>query len=298
MTIAASKPVLAALSCLAAISIMGASCSGQPASGPDDRETLDGVRATVVQQRIDEGTRRIAIQVGTGPDTSLHVRGVQLRSWAFQPVPPTAKDTVFAGGQTIDLTTRYGEPRCSDDDPPGGSLAILAVQGPDGPRTIEVPVSGSGVELIRRLHGSECSAAALQDAAPVSYAEPFARARSGGEQALVGALELRRPATGGSGAPVVVNSLSGSVLFDLEPLEQPGSGLVTRLAPSDDQLALPVRIAPRGRCDQHARSQSTQTFLFSVFVRVGSAAEHREILVPSPALQRQALALLDDVCPT
>ncbi len=51
-----------------------------------------------------------------------------------------------------------------------------------------------------------------------------------------------------------------------------------------------------GRCDEHARSQSTQTFTFSVFVHVGSSAQHREILVPPPVLQRQALALLDDVC--
>jgi len=270
------------------------SCSEDAVPRPAARD-IEGLSVTVVQQRIDEGTRRIGIRVGTGPDMSLHVRGVQLESPAFEPVPTTDKDTEFTPRQSIDLTTTYGDPRCGEN-PVEGLAANVVVQDRDGERTVEVPVTGSGIGLVRRLHTSECASQALRRAAPVSYAGKFSRDAVAGVQVLIGALELRRPVAGGSRAVVVVDSLAGSVLFDFAVLRQPAPGPVARLEPSSDRLRLPVLIGSNGRCDQHARSQSTQTFLFSAYVRVDGSAQHREILVPPPALQRQALALLDDVC--
>ena len=130
------------------------SCSKDHVPRPAARDIELSV--TVVQQRIDEGTRRIGIRVGTGPGMSVHVRGVQLESPAFEPVPTTDKDTEFAPRQSIDLTTTYGDPRCGED-PGEGLAAIVIVQDRDGERTVEVPVTGSGIGLVRRLHASELS---------------------------------------------------------------------------------------------------------------------------------------------
>lgn len=268
-----------------------------PEADAGDGDGLTGVRATVVQQRIDEGTRHIAIEISTDAKTSLHVVGVQLISAGFQPLPLTSKDTTFAPGQVIDLTTDYGDPRCDHGhDPTDGLSALLTVEdAPGGTRTYEVPVTGTGVGLIRRLHAAECAELRLRQATAVSYSE-FKRARVDGDQVLAGALEFDRPDQGGSGEPVVIDSMSGTVLFQFRPLSDTTSGPVARLTRSAERFRLPVVIASSGRCDQHARSQSTQTFLFSVYLRVGSADVHREILVPPTGLQRQALALLDDVC--
>lgn len=264
--------------------------------GRGGRDELNGVRVTVVQQRIDEGTRRIAIQVSTDAETSLQVVGVQLKSAGFQLIPATSKDTMFPPGRVIDLTTVYGKPLCGGVDPTKRLSAVLTVDDSAGSTsTYEVPVTGEGVGLIRRLHDAECAQFRLRQAASVSYTD-FTRARVAGDEVLAGALELERPDKGGSGEVIIIDSLSGSVLFDFRPVAGTKPGFVARLATSAERLRLPVLIGSSGRCDQHARSQSTQTFLFSAYVRVGSGTEHREIMIPSAPLQRQALALLDDVC--
>lgn len=280
------------------VSSTSSASSARPSSTGDggESEELVGVRATVVQQRIDEGTRRIGIQISVDAKTSLHVVGVQLRSAGFRPVLATGKDSMFAPGRVIDLVTTYGRALCEGQDPTEGLSAALTVEESAGStRTYEVPVTGDGVGLVRRLHAAACAKLSLQQAASVAYT-PFRRARVDGEEVLAGALEFERPDDADPGEVVTVDSLSGSVLFDFHPLRRTEPGFVARLETSTERLRLPVVIGSSGRCDQHARSQSTQTFLFSVYARVGSAVEHREIMIPPPLLQRQALALLDDVC--
>jgi len=225
----------------------------------------------------------------------VHVVGVQLDSPGFRPVPVTAKDTDFAPAQTIDLTTTFGAARGAGVDPTYGLSVRLWVETAGGPATLQVPVTGTGVGLIRRLHDSACAAQQLRMAASVSYGATFARSVVGGEAVLVGDVVLRRP-DGGSGDPVVVESLDGSVLFEVAPLRDGRTGPVAALSPTRERVRVPVSIGSRGRCDQHARSQSTQTHLFSVFVRVGAESLHREIIAPPPWLKRASLALLDDVC--
>ncbi len=266
-----------------------------PREGDADGNALSGVRASVVQQRIDEGTRHIAIEISVDAHTSLHVVAVQLRSAGFRPVAATSKDTSFAPRQVIDLSTVYGRPLC-DEDPTADLSAVLTVEESSGSdATYEVPVTGGGVGLIRRLHAAECAQLRLRQAASLSYGD-FGRDRVDGVEVLAGALELERPDHGGSGDVVLIKSLSGSVLFEFRPVAKTAPRYVARLARDADRLRLPVVIASNDRCDPHARSQSTQTFLFSVYVRVGSAAEYRQILVPPRQLQRQSLAFLDDVC--
>lgn len=297
--------------CIAALltvclAVLGGGCSSDtPSSTSDtpgksgnssDRPWTSGVRASVVQQRIDEGTRRIGVEVAVDQTTSLYVVGVQLRSAGFETLPTTAKDTAFAPGQVIDLTTLYGKPLCDGADPTRGLSAVLTIENSTGrQRTLKVPVTARGVGLVRRLHEGECATVRLRQAASISYTA-FTRANIDGDEVLAGALELERPTNGGSGELVLVDSLSGSVLFDFLPTAEGTPRYVARLVPGAERLRLPVLIGSNGRCDQHARSQSTQTFLFSAYVRVGSAVEHREIVVPPRRLQRQALALLDDVC--
>ncbi|MBA2445734.1 MAG: hypothetical protein H0V49_10430 [Nocardioidaceae bacterium] len=271
-----------------------ASFSSDSEGGRDGAEFRD-VRANIVQQRIDEGTRRIGMRVSAAK-TSLHVVGVQLRSAGFQTLPATSKDTLIAPGRVIDLSTTYGAARCEGEDPAEGLSAVLTlVDSAGSSRAIEVPVTGHGVGLIRRLHDAECAHRQLSQAASISYSD-FTRDRIDGEEVLAGALELERADNGSSGEVVLVKSLAGSVLFDFRPLARGEPGVFARLAAGSQHTRLQVVIGSSGRCDQHARSQSTQTFLFSAFVRVGSAVQHREIVVPPPQLRRQALALLNAVC--
>lgn len=270
-----------------------AACTDAPAD-PAPGADVSGVRASVTQQRIDEGTRRIAVRLMTDAETTLRVRGVRLVAPAFEVVPMTSKDTDFAPGQTIDLTTTYGRADCGVADPAAGVAAELLVETGAEQAVVSVPMSPRQADLVRRLHVSACATQRLRSAVDISYG-PFAAGRVGGSEVLVGTLRFRRP-PGGSGETVVVDSLYGSVLFAFEPVRDRSGGVVTRVDPTEATVDVPVLIGSSGRCDEHARSQSTQTFLFSVYVEVGGAAEHREILVPPPPLQRKGLALLDRVC--
>lgn len=285
------------------------SCSGDSGNGGTDTgsdggtspaatATEAGMSATVVQQRTDVGTTRIGLEVTTDQRTTVHVTGVQLLSNAFKQQPVTAKDTDFSPDRTIDLTVDYGTPVCT----PGVSvddaqvLVRYVTDGSDTEQTATLPVAKLGRDMLANLHDGGCARQKFDDAVSISYDIPFRRQVVGGDQSLVGTLLMRRPADGGSGDSVEVESVFGSVLFVFEGRDGTGRDPLQVLERGRQGVRVPVLIRGNNRCDPHERSASQQTFLFTADVRVGSAALHREIIEPPTPLRVQAMELLDDVC--
>lgn len=255
-------------------------------------ETSDaGLRATVVQQRTDVGTRRIGLEVTTDHHTTLHVPGVQLLSDAFDERPPTPKDTDFTPNRTIDLTVNYGTPVCDPGIFVDDAQVLVHHEQDDTDLTAALPVAKLGRDPLANLHDAGCARQRLAAAAEFSYRTPFHRETVDGELVLAGELMLKRPNEGGSGERGVVESVSGSVLFQFEATDAPNV-----LALGQPSATVPVLIRGNNRCDPHARSASQQTFIFTVDVRVGSSALHREIIEPPTRLRVQAMTYLDDVC--
>jgi hypothetical protein len=254
-----------------------------------------GFHASVQQQRIDVGTRRIGLELTSDHQTTAHVDGVQLLTSAFEQQPATAKDTEFAPDTTIDLVVTYGAPVCAGDATTHDAQVRVQYDVGGGEQTATLDVDARGRGLLQRLHDTACAKDRLDQAAALSYRLPFQRRQVDGSTALVGALELTRPADGGSGERVTITSLLGSVLFDFLPLAG-GEPTWGRLASTQDTAVIPVEIRSSDLCTQHARSQSQQTFLFSAYVEVGGQPEYRQIVEPPRSLQVQALAMLDDVC--
>jgi hypothetical protein len=58
-----------------------------------------------------------------------------------------------------------------------------------------------------------------------------------------------------------------------------------------------VEVRP-GRCDEHARSQSTQTFVWRFWVQVGERPPVSHIVRPDEPTQERLLAFLDWACAT
>ncbi len=254
-----------------------------------------GLRATVVQQRLDVGTRRIGLEVTTDSRTTLHVDSVQLLTEAFEPQPATPKDTDFVPRQTTDLTVDHADAVCRAGISADDARVVIGYASGTGAGEVTLPVARLGVSLLNHLHDEGCAHQDFVDAVALTYNTPFHRQVVDGRLSLVGELDLVRPADGGSGERVVVESVLGSVLFEfigLRPGRRP-AGQVGARSPSS---SVPVLIRGNDRCDPHARSASQQTFIFTADVRVGRAPVHREIIEPPRSLQRQALALLDDVC--
>ena len=151
--------------------------------------------------------------------------------------------------------------------------------------------------LIKRFHAHDCALQRLNDTASVSLSTTFRRVHLNGEDYLSGNLLLRRPAgrAGTSGDAVTVSDLTGSALLTF--VAPPSQPLPATLRPGEPQLDVPVLIGSTYRCDDHSRSQSTQTFLLSAYVRLGDdGAQHRVIVVPDARVRAQAQALMDRAC--
>ncbi len=265
-----------------------------PTGGSPAGSTHVGLTATVVQQRADIGTRRIGLELTTDARTTVHVDQVQLDTPAFESRPPTAKDTDFPPGRTIDLTVDYGDPVCRPDVSPRGATVVVGYTAASGSGELRLRVDRIGIEELTQLHDDGCAHAALVDAASLTYRTPFRREVVDGQQTLVGALVLTRPPDGGSGSRVVIDSILGSVLFELEPIERRRD--VLRLDPDHAVASVPVLIRGNDRCEPHALSSSQQTFVFTAIVRIGPGRPYTEIIEPPRSLQVQAMALLHDVC--
>jgi hypothetical protein len=272
----------------------GTSASTATASGPAGG-TDAGMFATVVHQRLDVGTTRIGLEVTTDHHTSLHVDGVQLLTDAFASQPITDKDTDFVPDRTIDLTVDYGRPVCDPGVTPDDAQVLVryTVAGDYTEQTQQLPVKKLGLTLLNHLHTSGCAEQRLDEAASLTYGS-FHRQVVDGRLSLVGTLDLERPADGGSGDPVVIEAVLGSVLFEFVGMaDHPPVGELPR---GKDVARVPVLIRGNDRCSAHERSAAQQVFVFTTDVRVGNAPVHREIIEPPKKLQVQSLALLDDVC--
>ncbi len=247
-----------------------------------------GVALSFVQQRFDEGTRRAGVRVTNGGEAALRVRSVGI-DWVGFPLRLHRVDYDVPGRSVVDLRYLLPDADCAPAAGRAPATGVAVVREAGRTRTLRRPVDAEGRRFLLRLWRSACDARALRRAVEVSYADRWVRDDSAGDglsAALDGALVLRRRS---GEEPVRVDQVQGSVLMDLT---LPGG---TSLDPGADRAALPLRVRP-GRCDEHGRSQSTQTFVWRVWLAVGDAAPRARVVTPTPAQQARLLTFLDSAC--
>lgn len=258
-------------------------CTGQPPTrAPVPRARLV---ASVTQFRPDEGTNRLHAGVTNHGPGTVTVGGAQVVwagfAWPAVRVPPAP----VPAGQTAAFVVRYGAPRCTGR--PGRPYLLATVDGVARRLPLHVDLPG----LLGRLRRDGCAGRRLAQAAGVSLRWAPRTAVRHGEEYLPGTVTLTR---GSAGTAVRVVDLGGSVLFDLRPARR--GALPATMDAESARLRLAVRLVPAGRCDAHARGQSSQTFLFSVYLRRGDEPTHREVFIPARADQQRMLDLLDRAC--
>jgi len=273
--------VLAASSVLA-----GAGCSSpsapNPAPGPGP------LVASVTQFRFDEGTRNLKAGVTNDSDTDIRVSQATIAwdGFAFPTVPVTGG--VVHPGQTAAFSIAYGAPQCSA--PPRAEPRLVAVV---NGRTLRLPLRVEDPRLLLRLHAKACDAERLDAAATVRLRLAARTTRVGGVEYLPGRLVLtHRP---GATDLVLIVDLGGSVLLDLLPRGGRRS-LPGELAGERRELAFPVLLGSAHRCDAHALGQSSQTFLISAYVRIGSEPTQRVILPLSTVERDRLIGLVHRDC--
>jgi hypothetical protein len=244
------------------------------ASSPSHGLSARDIVGSFIQYRIDEGTRHAAIRVTNKTSTSIDVTRIALRWSGIAARPPTPVDNEVAPGATVDYFFDLGTPRCDRGrEPP---LAQVTADG----STVVVPVDRVGTGLLRDLWRRACATASVDAAAGVRFGRGWRPAGPAVDDGLRGTLMIVRREPG---VTVRVTSLEGSVLLDLSPVRR--TTPVAVLAPGQQRRIVPVVVGSNGRCDDHALSQSSQTFLLRVGVRVGTTTTQ---LIVSPALADQA----------
>jgi hypothetical protein len=269
-----------------------AGSAGEPATSPSPKahrtivvpapEPLPrGVHLSFIQQRFDEGSERAQVRVVNGTQRPLHVRSVGV-DWAGYPLRLHRVDYDVPGQLTVDL--RYVLPR-ADCSRSAGAAAIHAVAVTRN-RTIRQPMAADGARFLHRLWRTECNARKLQRVAAVRYADRWTVEGTGQQSVLHGFIDLRRRE---GTDDVSVDQVQGSVLFEMDLRGE------TTMAGDEDRAAVPVDFR-YGRCDEHARSQSTQTFVFRIWLRLGDGEPLAQVVQPTNAQQTRLLRFLDFAC--
>jgi hypothetical protein len=246
------------------------------------------LHASVNQFRNQEGTRQLKAGITNNGRTEIRVTRATI-DWPGLEFPTVRMpDDAVLPGQTAAFTIEYGQPRC-DRPPSSRPRLVAAVNG----RNRRLPLHVDDPGLLERLRVKTCAAERLAGVATVQLRLARRTVRSGGREQLPATVVLRRRA--GSTDAVRVVDLAGSVLIDLEPRDG-SAALPALLRPADTVLSLPVRFGSTQRCNGHAQSQSQQTFLFSVYLRLGARPPQREILALSNAERDRLIGLVERGC--
>jgi hypothetical protein len=247
---------------------------------------------SLMQVRTAESTRRVAIRITNTGHETFTVTAVRLVWPALPESAKTAKDSLFAPGRTIDLSTTYGEPDCTGYPqlPPTPPAAEIHLAGTGDP-VVTRPLDAHGRQWIKRLYADECKAAALHAIVDIRLLNQWTRIELGGRPFLRGWLEVDRV---GGDQTVTVESLFGSVLVGFWPAE-PGRPVAV-LGAGQERQRIPVLLGAYNRCDDHALAGATQVFLLSVFTHYGTTPAQRIIVAPTVSVQNRALDVVHDAC--
>jgi hypothetical protein len=256
-----------------------------PAPSPVATHRLD---ASVTQFRFDEGTHRLKAGVSNRAARDVRISRATI-SWSGMAFPtvPLSSDPI-PPGQATAFTISYGAPQCAQ--PPTRPPVLVATV--DG-RTRRLPLRVEDPGLLRRLRLKACAEQLLRRAVRVHWRVATRTVHRAGQEYLPATLVLRhRP---GSVDRVAVVDLGGSVLVELRP-RAGREALPARLAAHRPALVLPVLLGSGHRCDGHALSQSSQTFLFSAYLRLDDRPTQREILPVSAAERDRIIGVVHRSC--
>jgi hypothetical protein len=244
--------------------------------------------ASVTQFRYQEGTRNLKAGVTNNSARDIRVSSATI-AWdglAFPAVRLT--DDPVHPGQTAAFQIAYGAPACTGEPSTRPTLVTVV----DGRRR-RLPLRVEDPGLLDRLRDKACARGELAAVAGVALTFGRRTLVSRGEEYLPGRVVITR--RGGRPTAVRVEDLGGSVLVDLVPAGGRGA-LPATLRPAQQRLVVPVLAGSAHRCDDHARGQSSQSFLLSVFVGLAGRPLQRQIVIPPVAVQDRLLGVIDRDC--
>ncbi len=263
---------------LAGAALLALTVACQPPSSVP--RPVPDVRLSFIQQRPDEGTARGNLRVVSRARRPLTVSAVGLDWRGYGGSRLVAYSTTVQPGQTLDLRMTMPAPTCTARPASAYGLVVL-----DGLR-VRSRIDPSGQGYLRRMWRRACDQSTFARTVRYAYTGPWRTVRYRGYDALSGRLVLRRRS---GTAPVRLDALTGSVLFDLR-LAHP---LVLRHGQESSSAAL---LLDPGRCDAHGLASSQQTFVFRATVRLAGGRPMRVYVEPGREAVAHANAMLRRAC--
>jgi hypothetical protein len=161
----------------------------------------------------------------------------------------------------------------------------LQVADGDGTDEVDDELDESGAGYVTRIWDRWCQEIRVTKGVTMTYGDDWTLEGSGRRARLVGEVTLER---GDEPGPITLTNLRGSVLLELHLPRTPV------MAPGTDKITFPlVIVVPR--CDEHALTESSQTFLFLAQFTMGDddVAAIRE---PTGPTRAAAQHLLKEAC--
>ena len=225
-----------------------------------------------------QADRKVEIRLdGVVADDAVVV-GATLSSPQFAPVGETAENVRIFDGYVTRVRVPLGEVVCAPSTAPTAVTLSVSVAGEQRELTLPAPV-----EVLDGIAADECVMAAVQDAAPVEFGDDATRTGARVDTTLV---LTRGTATG----DVVLDSIAGSVVFDLDGVE---GSIPATLRAGEQQVVVPV-VFSATRCDPHVFAESKKTFVFRVWEAVDGGAPTYVEIRPPAGLQQLLQEAFDD----
>lgn len=265
-----------------ALVLLLAACSGHDPAEPDaPAPDFEGVSLSFIQLRLDEGSDFAQLRVVNESQKALQVTGVGL-DWPGYGEFVTDYDTVVEAGRVLDLRFALPEPDCREVAP---ELPVVGqLRTAEGLVRDELDESGTG--YVTRIRTRTCDDLRVARAARLTYGD-WRLVGRGRRATLEGVARLDAVST--DSAPVALRSIAGTVLLRLT-LQRPLR--VSARVPGD---ATPVTVdVPR--CDEHALTESSQTFHFKPTFEFGGPDRVTVLRIPDAATRQAGQRLLREAC--
>ncbi|MCI0688282.1 MAG: cytochrome c-type biogenesis protein CcmH [Sporichthyaceae bacterium] len=236
--------------------------AGLRGSDPEPRPNLT---VLVDQFRNDEPRHRVRLTFTNHESQPVTVASVQLLSPDFAELPPTPHDYKLPPGGTIGvgLPAEYGDGICNDGIPSAArpAQAVATISYPDGGQATFTWPLPDRRKLLDLLLRQDCERQKIASTLELGLVGPWTQTQTAdGDPAMHATLRMRLvdPA-----ATVEVTQVRGSVLYHLKtpPL---------RLDGTHQELSVPAEFT-NNRCDEHAVSGSTQSFVFRMWLSIDGA---------------------------
>jgi hypothetical protein len=248
-----------------------------------------GLTATLQRSTLFETRRSLRLTVRSNGEEERVIRAAQLESPLFEPVEPGARDTrVPPAGQRVVMPLPFGAARCDRRSGSGDTgeedTAVLLAEA-DG-QAVRVPIEQRPSDLLDKLHGTECAAAAVLADVDLRLGDTW---RPSDPRTLEGELEVSQRR---DGAVATVQGVEGNVIFTVSgDAASPRALSVSNEHPS---ASTPITITA-SRCDPHALIEYKRTFIFTASVQV-DGDEPARVDIKAEGAARRALEDLLTSC--